>query len=253
MTSAVLLIGGMDSSGGAGLVRDVATALSVGATPRVAVTAVTAQTDQRVSALHPVPAPVVAAQIAVAGAVGAVKVGMLCNHAIAREVAKILPAAPLVLDPVLQSSSGHALLTPAGMAVMLAHLLPRTAVLTPNLPEFFLLTRALLDRPPATEAEGVAALLATGCGAVLLKGGHAEDDTSCVDRLFLASAPASPLLFSGPRHPVTLRGTGCRLASAIASKLAQGAGLPEAVESARALLDAAFLAKVSEAVRPEPG
>lgn len=237
MSAAVLFIGGLDSSSGAGLLRDAATARDCGVTARVAVTAVTAQTDRAVTAIQPVAPEVVAAQIAAAGPVGAVKLGMLATGAVARMVAAHLPAAPLVLDPVLIASSGGALLDAGGFVVMLTELLPRAALVTPNLPELTALARGLgcLD---VDEAGQVAALLRTGCGAVLVKGGHADDPKISEDRLYQSGQP--PATFGARRVATTLRGTGCQLASAIAGRLAQGDDLTTAVAAAKAQVQRRF-------------
>ena len=116
MSKAILVIGGVDSGGGAGILRDYSTARNLGVQVRVAVTAVTAQDDEGVHALHPMPPEIVAAQIASTGPVGAVKIGMLGTAAIVAAVVQALPAAvPVVLDPVLRSSSGHDLLDSQGL------------------------------------------------------------------------------------------------------------------------------------------
>lgn len=244
MKPALLCIGGMDSSGGAGLLRDAATAAEFGLTCRVAVTAVTAQTDRAVSAVNPVPPDVVAAQIfAAAPGAGAVKIGMLGDGAIVDAVAAALAGAlrdvPLVLDPVLRSSSGRDLLDRAGLAALVDTLLPRAMLLTPNLPEL----RALgdwMDLPPtATEDAIVAALQARGAGAVLVKGGHAETAGEARDRLYLP-AGGGVRDFTAPRHARALRGTGCHLASAIAAGLALGHPLEGAIARAKASVAARF-------------
>lgn len=237
----VLFIGGMDSSGGAGLLRDAATALALGAPHRVAVTAVTAQSDRQVAASLPMPSKIVDTQIALAAdaRIGAAKTGMLVNRAVVEAVAAGLPPVPLVVDPVLCASSGGALLDREGLAALIALLLPRATVLTPNLPELQALGLALGRAATADEAEVVAALLARGCGAVLVKGGHEPQGAMVEDRLYRPARP--PLAFRGPRQADTLRGTGCQLASALAVGLAQGWTLPEAVESAKAAVMARFL------------
>ncbi len=235
----VLLIGGTDSSGGAGLSRDVATAATLGAEAAPVVTAVTAQTDAGVRAVHPIPPETVAEQIRTAGLVGAVKTGMLADAATVCAVAEALPRAPLVVDPVLAASSGRALLDAAGICALIDRLIPHAALLTPNLPEFARLIRLL--GTDGSERDGIRALLGLGCGAVLLKGGHAQGKT-CEDRLYLAKAPDDPVHLRGPRRPVCLRGTGCRLATTIATRLAAGDGLVAAVTAARQALDAAFVA-----------
>jgi hydroxymethylpyrimidine/phosphomethylpyrimidine kinase len=238
MPAPVLFIGGMDSSGGAGILRDAATALELGAACRVAVTAVTAQSDQRVTALHPVPVQIIAAQIALGAEaeLGAVKIGMLGTCATVDLVARSLPPAPVVLDPVLRSSSGRALLEPEAMALLLDRLLPQVTLLTPNVPELAALADAMGVGGDA--ATCVQALLDRGCAAVLLKGGHAAQAALCEDWLYMAGQDR--LVFSAQRFDVDLRGTGCQLASAIAVHLARGLGLVEAVDRAKAMLTQRF-------------
>ena len=231
MTARVLLIGGMDSSGGAGLARDIATASQMGADTCVAVTAVTAQTDGGVRAVQLLAPEVVAEQIRCAGPVDAIKIGMLGTAAIVDAVARALPPAPLVVDPVLASSSGHALLDTEGRHRLISDLLPRTSLLTPNLPELSILALDLGLVDDVDEGTRACAVLARGCGAVLVKGGHAEPGPICEDRLYGANGIRAR--FSGPRHGVLLRGTGCQLASAIAVALAQGIDLEQAVTTAR--------------------
>ncbi len=236
----VLLIGGIDSGAGAGLLRDAETVRDLGLAARVAVTAVTAQTDRRVSAIHPVPAGTVVAQIAAAtasGPIGAVKIGMLCNAGIVRAVAENLPDVPVVLDPVLAASSGAALLDEAGLAVLLRDLVPRVALVTPNLPEAARLASALGRPTAASPAEQAAELLARGAKAVLIKGGHGEGRQSR-DLLFAGDGPAVELI--APRREGTARGTGCTLASAVACGLSMGMPLESACRQAKAKALALF-------------
>jgi hydroxymethylpyrimidine/phosphomethylpyrimidine kinase len=234
--TAVLVIAGSDSSGGAGLARDVQTLAHFGATALCAVTAVTAQTDAQLSAVHPVPPEMVRAQIEAAFAtrrVAAIKVGMLGTRATVLAVAASLATReprPLVLDPVLASSSGGELLDAAGQDALRALLLPRTTLLTPNIPE----AAALLGAPAARSEDELLrqaeALLALGPQAVLLKGGHGEGALA-VDLLLTRATGAQRL--SAPRCPATRRGTGCALAAAIAAGLAAGAELFEACARAK--------------------
>ncbi|KAB2536276.1 hypothetical protein AL035_19935, partial [Salipiger aestuarii] len=196
--------------------------------PCIAVTAVTAQDDAGVQAVHPVPPDVVAAQIRAAGRVDAIKLGMLVNADTIGAVAAALPRAPLVIDPVLRSSSGAALLDDAGLGALLSLLVPRATVLTPNLPEL----AAIADRDGAPDHSAARrALFARGCKALLVKGGHAPDRDFCEDRLYLPDGTMRR--FRGPRLAGTLRGTGCQLGSALAVALAGGAALPDAVARAR--------------------
>lgn len=239
---AVLCIGGMDSSGGAGLLRDCATLSEMGVTARVAVTAVTAQSDRAVTALEPMPPDLVAAQIAAAGqggSISAVKIGMLGTaelvSAVAETLATRLPEVPVVLDPVLAASSGRALLDTEGRFSLIAELVPQLRLITPNLPELIALGRMLGVQVGAetggTEAACVAALRQRGCGAVLVKGGHSADPKISEDRLYRGEAPS--LRFPAARIDVSLRGTGCQLASAVAAYLALGAPLDAAVSAAK--------------------
>lgn len=245
MTVRVLFIGGMDSSGGAGLLRDCATAAQCGITARVAVTAVTAQTDRAVTAVHPIAPEVVAAQIRAAGQVAAVKIGMLCSAAIVNAVAGTLPSAPCILDPVLCSSSGHDLIDTAGTDLLLGRLLPKVDLLTPNLPELAMLARRLGVIAPE-ERTRVTALLERGCRAVLVKGGHAVSPDTSEDRLYLPNA--EPVVFGAPRIDATLRGTGCQLASAIAAHLSLGNDLQGAVAAAKSRVQHSFWTAASDKV-----
>lgn len=230
----VLVIAGLDSSGGAGVLRDCAVLAEHGLTARVAVTAVTAQGAMGVTALHPVPPAVVAAQIVAAGPVRAIKSGMLANAGIVRAVARSLPPGiPFVLDPVLAASSGTDLLDAAGRAALRQHLLARATLITPNLPEAARLTGLPEAMDADTRHATAAALFAIGVQAVLLKGGHGRGPLA-VDWLLRPGQP--PLAFTASRLPNGKRGTGCTLATALTVALARGADLPEACAIAREYL-----------------
>jgi hydroxymethylpyrimidine/phosphomethylpyrimidine kinase len=234
--TAVLVIGASDSSGGAGLTCDVQVLAHFGCDVLCAVTAVTAQTDAQVAAIHIVPAHVVGAQIGAAfegRRVAAIKIGMLGTAATVQAVTRSLPPrtlVPLVLDPVLASSSGTALLDAPGLDALRTLLLPRTTLLTPNIPEAAL----LLGEASATTLDEMQrqarALLDLGPTAVLLKGGHALSDTA-VDVVVISGG--SVRLLSAPRVAGTRRGTGCALAAAIAAGLAQGLLLEAACEQGK--------------------
>ena len=243
MSKAILVIAGVDSCGGAGMLRDYSTAHDLGVPVRVAVTAVTAQDDDGVHAFHPMPPEIVAAQIASAGPVGAVKIGMLGTADIVEAVVEALPfAIPVVLDPVLRSSSGHDLLERQGLHALMLHLLPRVALLTPNLPELAAFG-TLLGLHDGDEATIVGALQCAGASEVLVKGGHAAAAAICEDRLY---RPGGALVrFSSPRLPLSLRGTGCQLSTGIAAGLVQGLPLEQAIEAARHVLTARFAIAMS--------
>ena len=233
---AVLVIAGSDSSGGAGIGRDLAVLASLGCEALCAVCAVTAQTHERLVGVHHVPPQLVRAQIRAAlesAPIGAIKIGMLGTAATVSAVAESLPRAgtiPIVLDPVLVSSSGGVLLDEAGRQQLRARLFPLASVLTPNIPE----AASLCATAPATDREALLAqarsLLATGARAVLLKGGHAEGAES-VDLLLTADGILQWL--AAPRLGARCRGTGCALASAIAAGLASGSSIEEACAGAK--------------------
>jgi hydroxymethylpyrimidine/phosphomethylpyrimidine kinase len=217
-------------------VRDVRTLTDLRVRALCAVTAVTAQTDAALRASHVVPEPVLRAQIEAAFAtvaVQAVKIGMLATAASVRAVTECLTAhahVPMVLDPVLASSSGGELLEAEGRERLVAELLPLASVVTPNLPEAALLLGVAPARNEAAALEQGRELLRRGARAVLLKGGHASGPDS-VDLLLTPGAP--PERLRAPRVPAKLRGSGCALASAIAAYLAQEVPLPAACARAK--------------------
>ncbi|MCE7027376.1 bifunctional hydroxymethylpyrimidine kinase/phosphomethylpyrimidine kinase [Jiella avicenniae] len=246
---AILLVGGTDSSGGAGLAADIRAAAAHGVETRLAVTAVTAQTNGRVGTVAPMPPALVAEQIACAledGRVSTVKLGMLADAAIVAAVAEALAGfdGAVVLDPVIAASSGGLLLSEAGIAELVGRLLPRTTLLTPNLPELSLLASrmdeprhagdaatddiAARDLPAGASPSASAArtLLEAGAGAVLVKGGH-DTGGEATDVLYRKDG-APPRRYGTPRLDASLRGTGCMLATAIACRLAAGDALEEA-------------------------
>ena len=199
-------------------------------------TAVTVQSDSRVIAVHPLAPDTVRAQIESAlatGRVWAIKIGMLGTGAIARAVAACLPPReqiPMVLDPVLASSSGAALLDAGGREVLRERLVARATLVTPNIPE----AAALLGTQPATTEEELLcqahAWLALGASAVLIKGGHGST-SEAVD--LLVSAGGSPRRLIAARSARTHRGTVCALASGIAAGLAAGLELGDACARAK--------------------
>lgn len=226
----VLVIAGLDSSTGAGLARDLAVMSDLGIAARVVATAVTAQDAAGVCTVHPVQPEMVTAQIRAAGPVRAAKLGMLSNADIVRAVAKALPKVPFVLDPVLATSAGAPLIDDDGMTAMIARLVPRATLVTPNLPEASRLTGLPADAERASLAAG---FFAMGAQAVLLKGGHAGGPDA-VD--WLMRPNLAPLRFMAPRKPGSRRGTGCTLASAIAGYLSCGDDLATACGAAKRYL-----------------
>lgn len=228
----MLIIAGLDSSAGAGLARDLAVMADHGVTARVAATAVTAQDAAGSCTVHPVPAAMVAAQIRAAGPVRAAKLGMLANAGIVDAIATSLPDLPFVLDPVLTTSAGATLLDATGCTAMINRLIPRAALVTPNLPEAAHLTGLENGATLGALASG---FFAMGARAVLLKGGHASG-AEAVD--WLLRPDVAPLRFADLRKPGNRRGTGCTLASAIAAHLVRGHDLATACGLAKRYLSA---------------
>lgn len=239
-----LTVAGSDSGGGAGVQADLKAFSALGVYGASVITAVTAQNTRAVTAVHPIPEDIVAAQIDTVFddlAVKAVKAGMLGGPPVIESVAYGLRdrGVPLVIDPVMVAKSGDALLPDSALIALRRDLLPLADVLTPNLPE----AARLLEGPQAeTEAEAEAQgrrLLALGPKAVLMKGGHARGKV-CVDLLVTADAT---LRLEAPRRDTpNTHGTGCTLSSAIAAGLAKGQALPEAVGAGHAYLQGAIAA-----------
>jgi hydroxymethylpyrimidine/phosphomethylpyrimidine kinase len=242
MIARVLAVAGSDSGGGAGIEADIKTISALGGYACTAITAVTAQNTTGVFGIHALPAEFVALSIqTVLGDIGAdvIKIGMLANAGIVRAVADSLPGdIPVVLDPVMVATSGAFLLAQDAIALLRDKLIPRAVLVTPNLPETAALTGILPQGPEDFErAAGV--LLGLGAKAVLIKGGHGDGET-VTDVLVHAGGMET---MTHPRIPGrNTHGTGCTLASAIATGLAQGMTLPDAVRRASRYLQKAIAA-----------
>ena len=227
----VLVVAATDSSGGAGITRDVQVLADFSVDARCVITAVTAQSDSRVTAVHHIAPAIIRAQVAAAfetGQVSAIKIGMLGTRASVDAIIDSLPqgvSIPIVLDPVLVSTSGGMLLDAGGLDAMRKNLFPRAALVTPNVPE----AAALLDADIASNEdelfEQAQRLLQLGPQAVLIKGGHMSG-AEAVDLLVSRTHGAQRI--PSPRVRATKRGTGCALASAIAAGIASGMSLLDA-------------------------
>ncbi|MER9338895.1 hydroxymethylpyrimidine/phosphomethylpyrimidine kinase [Mesorhizobium sp. M0293] len=228
----VLVVGGSDSSGGAGIARDIETISSIGVRTCLAVTALTVQTHDAVMEIHPSQPGLVADQMRAAlqaNEVTAIKIGMLATAEIVVAVVGVLrenPQVPTVLDPVLASISGRALLEAGAIAVMKRDLMPLCHVVTPNLIELGL----LIGTEPVADENGALRqgqeLLAAGAQTLLIKGGHASGPRSTD---ILLRRDQEPVRFDTPRLATSMRGTGCMLASAIAAHLAKARSLEDSV------------------------
>jgi hydroxymethylpyrimidine/phosphomethylpyrimidine kinase len=236
MIGRVLIVAGSDSGGGAGIQADIKAVTMLDAFAMTAITALTAQNTEGVHGVLPIDPAFIRQQMEVVlddiGA-DAVKTGMLHDAAVIETVASVLadraPTVPLVLDPVMVAKGGAPLIQSNAIDALKMLLVPRAAVLTPNLPEAEILCgQAIPDIDAMREA--ARALLALGCGAVLLKGGHFAGET-VHDVLATESGLTewtSPRIATPHTH-----GTGCTLASAIAAGLAQEMAIAAAVERAR--------------------
>jgi hydroxymethylpyrimidine/phosphomethylpyrimidine kinase len=232
----VLIIAGSDSSGGAGIQADIKTVTALNGYAATAITALTAQDTHTVHAVHEIPPEFVAQQITVVlddiGA-DAIKTGMLHRTEILDVVAATLadkaPGVPLVVDPVMVAKGGASLLDEQTRAVLRNRLVAQAAVLTPNVPEAEILAGMTIKNEDDMVAAG-RALLELGPNAILMKGGHMPGD-EVTDLLITTDGIerfTSRRIVSRNTH-----GTGCTLASAIATGLSQGLELAAAVARAR--------------------
>jgi len=264
-TPRVLTIAGSDSGGGAGIQADLKAFARCGVHGMSAITAITAQNTLGVEAVHAIPPEIVIAQVRTVLAdigVDAVKVGMLGGTPTIRAVAAALDElsaeTPVVVDPVMVSESGARLLDLDAESALLAEILPRATILTPNMPEARALARGgsasgfaegdipvsgafadgTHDDSARDEAPALArAVLELGPKIVLLTGGHREQATD----LFLDSdAPERIVSIPGERHPDgAAHGSGCTHSSVLAAQLALGRAPLQAAFFARALTGAA--------------
>ncbi len=246
MIARILIVAGSDSGGGAGIQADIKTVTMLGGYAATALTAITVQNTRGVSGVELLAPELVAAQMrAVLDDIGAdvVKLGMLGSAAIIAAVADVLQQArlPVVLDPVMIAKGGASLLEDDAVEAMLRRLVPLAAVVTPNTPELAALAQTEIE----DEADVVLAaqeLLGLGAGAVLAKGAHLPG-AEIADWLV---TPSVQQRFVSPRIDTRhTHGTGCTLASALATGLAQGLTLTEATTRARAF--------VHDAIRAAPG
>lgn len=230
-----LTVAGSDSCGGAGIQADLKTINALGVQAATAITAITAQNTAGVSRVQVMDAEMVQAQlVAVTNElpIKAAKTGMLANAEIIEVLIKHLADQSdldLIVDPVMVATSGARLLDQEAESVLREGLLPKASLVTPNLPEAAVLTELDDDRPAEEYAE---ALIALGCRAVLIKGGHGSGDH--VEDLLVTEAATKR--YKHPRRPLQVHGTGCALSAAITACLARGSSLENAVDQAIAWL-----------------
>lgn len=241
-----LTIAGFDSSGGAGILADCSTFEALGCYPVAAATAVVAQRPGNVASSWQVPCESFSdqvAEISKAFPLAAAKTGMLSSRDIVESTVGYFqshPQIPLVIDPVIRSSSGFPLIDSRGLEMMQKELFPLALLITPNLPEAeLLLNRQITNREETISA---AKLLRDSWNcAVLLKGGHLEASHSNRQVFDVLAHQGDIQLFSGPRLDVPdLHGTGCTLSAAITAELAQQQSLASAVERGRTYVQSAM-------------
>lgn len=256
----VLTIAGSDSGGGAGIQADIKTISALGCYAASAITAVTVQNTLGVQAVHPVPADIVSGQIkAVLDDIGAdaIKIGMLFNTDIIHSVAQTLNfqlltfnyTTPVVLDPVMVSTSGHRLMNEDAIETLTSELIPLATLITPNLPEAeVLLGEKITDLTSAAQK-----LAERYKVSVLLKAGHlvalrANDELNplqandeLTDVLYDYKEKRTYTYSHSRMETNNTHGTGCTLSSAIASQLAKGLPLNDAIGAAIQYLGNALL------------
>jgi hydroxymethylpyrimidine/phosphomethylpyrimidine kinase len=237
MQGRVLIVAGSDSGGGAGIQADTKAVTALQGFAMTAITALTAQNTLGVHGVHPVPGDFIRQQVQVCMSdIGAdvIKTGMLGDAPTIETVALALeafaPDVPLVVDPVMVAKGGHPLLAQEAVTALKGRLIRRATLITPNLPE----AETLLGREVRTLKDMEAAaddLLALGPKGVLLKGGHLAADEQLMDMLI---TPEGITRFESGRIDTTsTHGTGCTLASAVATGLAQGLDMVRAVSRGR--------------------
>lgn len=243
----VLTIAGSDSSGGAGIQADLKTFSALGVYGASAITAITAQNTQGVHSQCALDPQMVYDQIiAVIDDLhpSLVKIGMLSNVDIVFAVAKALGkySLPIVLDPVMVSTSGHRLLSVEAQEIVKKKLLPMSMLVTPNIPEMETLTDMSLSTYEEKERAALY-LMSYGAKAVLLKGGHDEGDVKA-DILFSNSSHGiqSSVFSSDTIVTSNIHGTGCTLSSAITAFMARGLCMVEAVAEAKKYITEAIRA-----------
>lgn len=239
----VCVVAGSDPSGGAGIQADLKVLQALGVYGTSALTALTVQDTVQVHDVSPIDPFLVERQLeTVLDDVGAdsIKIGMLATRATVELVTRVCErkarGVPIVLDPVLVSSSGHALLEVAGHTTLIQRLMPLCALVTPNVPEAALITGLEIEEE-SDLYHAADRLLLMGQPAVFITGGHLPGAT-VVD--LLRTADGLERRFEAPRWPVSPHGTGCAIASAIAAGLAHGFTLENAVERAHGFVHAAI-------------
>lgn len=242
----VMTIAGSDPSGGAGVQADIKAISACGCFATSAIVAVVDENTVGVTGVHPIPADFVVGQIySILDDIGtdAVKIGMLHSSELVKAVRGVLDEYPsvtdIVLDPVMVATSGDALLHADAVATIRDVLIPRSRVITPNIPEAEMLLGARIES--GDQLADAARELSRFGASVYLKAGHLEND-ELVDVFYNAEAGAIHRMSSPRIRTVNTHGTGCTLSSALASFLALGHSLDESARLAKQYIASAIAA-----------
>ena len=233
----VLTIAGSDCSGGAGIQADIKAISALGGYAASAITAITVQNTCGVTGIHPVPASYVKARIeAVMTDIkpSAIKIGMINDVEIVKAIAESIKEYKpkfVVFDPVMVSTSGCKLIEDKAIEAIKEELIPLSTIITPNLSEAMVLTGDSISDAASMTAAGNK-ILESGCGAVLIKGGHLEGNDMC--DVLCIKGENTPYIYTASKiSSKNTHGTGCTLSSSIATYLALGETLQEAVRKAK--------------------
>lgn len=245
MKGRVLIVAGSDSGGGAGIQADVKTITALGGYCGTAITVVTAQDTKSVTKIEPVSVDMVARQMHMMLddiGVDCIKMGMLYSHDIIEAVTDVIDAkargVPLVIDPVLVAKSGDRLLEENALQAFTTRLILHASIITPNIPEAEVLSGiAVTNRDDMVRAAKI--MHDQGVPAVLLKGGHMTGDL-LTD--LLQTEEGTELFETKRINSIHTHGTGCTLASGIATGIAQGMELRDAIRRAREFVRQAIAA-----------
>lgn len=243
----VLTIAGSDSGGGAGVQADIKTISANGCYAASAITAITVQNTLGVTGVHAIPVDIIEQQIeAVISDIGvdAIKIGMMHSSEVVQGVCRQLDKFGIrnvVVDPVMVSTSGHRLIEEEAIASLMADLLPRARVITPNIPEAEILLGGVKLERQAELPEAARALAEKSQTSVLLKAGHLTED-KLVDIFYDVEDGKLYELPSVRVYTRNTHGTGCTMSSAFASQLALGKSLPEAAAAAKQYINDAIVA-----------
>lgn len=240
----VLSIAGSDSGGGAGIQADLKTISSLGCFGTTAITAITVQNTLGVKAIHSVPVSIVVGQIAAVLSditPAAIKIGMVHTLALVEAIASAIsafPPIPVIFDPVMVATSGDKLIEEDTITGMRTHLFPIASLITPNLDEAAILAGMPIHTVDDMYLAGTK-IIASGCNAVLLKGGHLQNKQ--LTTLYFAADGSVEEFVNEKIETNNTHGSGCTLSSAIASFIARGMDLRTAIASAEAYVHQAIL------------